>query len=338
MPNCNDIDFVITWVDGSDPAWLREKMRCLNPDLPPEQIDVRDTRYRDWDNLRYWFRAVETYAPWVRTVHLVTWGHVPAWLNTLAPKLHVVCHQDFIPAQYLPTFSSHPIELNLHRIPGLADQFVYFNDDFFLTRPVQPEDFFVNGLPRDSLEESPLLFTIRSIMNNVNTNDVLFANRHFRRDLSRKAHPDKWFSLKDPRSMLKNLYMLPMHSQYLFGLNIHHLPQAYRRETFSKVWAADPELLDETCTHKFRNASDVSQCVFKFWQLMSGDFVPCNKHKDGRLYQAGRDFEDLCQSIRTRRYKFICFNDADEIEFESHKKALNEAFQDALPNKSAFEK
>ena len=338
MSECKDIDFVITWVDGSDPAWLREKAYCLNPDLPLDQIDFRDTRYRDWDNLRYWFRAVETYAPWVRKVHLVTWGHVPQWLNLEAPKLQIDCHEDFIPEQYLPTFSSHPIELNLHRIPGLAEQFVYFNDDFFLTAPVAPEDFFLDGLPRDSLEESPLLFTMPSIMNSVNTNDVIFANQHFRRDLCRKQNRSKWFSLKDPHAMAKNLYMLGSRSHYLFGLNIHHLPQAYRKDTFGKVWQADPELLNETCTHKFRSASDVSQCVFKFWQLMSGTFQPYDKHKAGRLYQAGRDFDNLCDSIRTRRYKYICFNDADEIDFESHKIALNEVFEQALPRKSSFEK
>ena len=338
MPNSNDIDFVITWVDGSDPAWLRERAKCLNPDLPVDQIDFRDSRYRDWDNLRYWFRAVETYAPWVRKVHLVTWGHVPQWLNPDAPKLHITNHRDFIPEKYLPTFSSHPIELNLHRIPDLADHFVYFNDDFFLTAPVTPEDFFMDGLPRDSLEESPLLFTMPSLMNSVNTNDVIFANQHFRRDLCRKEHRDKWFSFRDPVAMLKNLYTCGLHSNYLFGLNIHHLPQAYLKETFPKVWEADPDLLDQTCTHKFRSTADVSQCVFKFWQLMSGQFIPYNKRKYGRLYQAGRNFEQMCDSIRSRRYKYICFNDADEIEFESHKTALNEAFEQALPNPSSFEK
>ena len=81
MPQQNEIDFVITWVDGSDPAWQRERARCLHPEEADGQIDFRDTRYRDWGNLRYWFRAVEAYAPWVRKVHFVTWGHVPQWLN-----------------------------------------------------------------------------------------------------------------------------------------------------------------------------------------------------------------------------------------------------------------
>ena len=41
----------------------------------------------------------------------------------------------------LPTFNSHAIELNLHRIPGLAPAFLYFNDDFFLGQRAFPDDF-----------------------------------------------------------------------------------------------------------------------------------------------------------------------------------------------------
>ena len=63
--------------------------------------------------LKYWFRAVEAYAPWVGQVHFITWGHLPEWLNTQCPKLHIVNHEDYIPEKYLPTFSANPIELNI---------------------------------------------------------------------------------------------------------------------------------------------------------------------------------------------------------------------------------
>ena len=45
-------------------------------------------RYRDWNNLRYWFRGVEKFAPWVRKIHFVTWGHIPDWLDTTNPKIN----------------------------------------------------------------------------------------------------------------------------------------------------------------------------------------------------------------------------------------------------------
>lgn len=137
--NHKPIDFVIIWVDGNDPAWRAVK----NQYVPrPVGEDDQEVRYRDWDNLQYWFRSVEKYTPWVRKIHFVTWGHLPKWLNVNHPKLHIVNHKDYIPEKYLPTFNSHTIEMNLHRIEGLAEQFVYFNDDMFLLKPVYMEDFF----------------------------------------------------------------------------------------------------------------------------------------------------------------------------------------------------
>lgn len=140
--NIPEIDFVITWVDGNDPDWQKQKMEySIQPDLSQKQDD-RKERYRDWDLLRYWFRGVERFAPWVRRIHFVTWGHLPSWLNKEHPKLNIVNHKDFIPEKYLPTFNSHAIEWNMHRIPGLAENFVYFNDDMFLIKKVRPEQYF----------------------------------------------------------------------------------------------------------------------------------------------------------------------------------------------------
>ena len=141
------LDFVITWVDGNDKEWQKEKWTYSAKNDIISDNDDREERYRDWDNLQYWFRGIEKYAPWVRTIHFVTCGHLPAWLNTNHPKLHIVKHSDYIPKKYLPTFNSHTIEWNFHRIEGLSERFVYFNDDMFLFKPTSPEDFFLGNCP-----------------------------------------------------------------------------------------------------------------------------------------------------------------------------------------------
>ena len=105
--NNKKIDFVITWVDGNDVSWQKEKEKY--------SLTKEDVRFRDWDTLRYLFRGIEKFTPWVHKVYFVTWGHIPKWLNTTNPKLVIVNHQEFIPKKYLPTFNSHAIELNLHR-------------------------------------------------------------------------------------------------------------------------------------------------------------------------------------------------------------------------------
>ncbi len=328
------IDFVITWVDGSDESWQAEKASYR------ASGDSRAIRYRDWDALRYWFRAVETYAPWVNRIHFVTWGHVPTWLNLEHPKLHLVRHKDFIPEEYLPTFSSHPIELNMHRIPGLAEQFVYFNDDFFLTAPVKPTDFFRHGLPCDSLEESPVELGSLSQMVRIKTNDIVLLNLHKSKKQSRRSFPAKWFPLNTPAVALKNLLLSPIRSRDFFGLKIHHLPQAYRKRTLEEVWAAEPGWLSETCSRKFRDDEDVSPHSFKFWQLVSGNFSPYPVRKAGAWFPAGTNCAAACDIIRRRSRKYLCYNDNDVPQqvFEQEKQALLEAFRFALPEKSAFER
>ena len=106
------IDFVITWVDGNDPEWKKERDQYAA--LVHGEKDNSIIRYRDWDLLRYWFRGVERFAPWVNNIFFVTWGHLPEWLNTDHPKLRIVKHSDFIPAEYLPTFSSNVFEYYFH--------------------------------------------------------------------------------------------------------------------------------------------------------------------------------------------------------------------------------
>ena len=115
--NIPEIDFVITWVDGNDPDWQKQKMEySMQPDLSQKQDD-RKERYRDWDLLRYWFRGVERFAPWVRRIHFVTWGHLPSWLNKEHPKLNIVNHKDFICLLYT---SPSPRDISGSRMPSSA--------------------------------------------------------------------------------------------------------------------------------------------------------------------------------------------------------------------------
>ena len=136
------LDFVITWVDGADVNWLKEKQK-YRFDI---DIDNSIARYRDFGTLKYVLRSIDKFAPWVRNVFLVTNGQVPEWITFDNPKLKLIKHSDFIPHEYLPTFNSNAIEWNLHKIEGLSENFVYFNDDVILTDYVQPSDFFKNSI------------------------------------------------------------------------------------------------------------------------------------------------------------------------------------------------
>ncbi len=326
------IDFVIPWVDGGDPEWIREKNKYAG--IVTAVDDDRDIRYRDWDTLRYWFRGVERFAPWVDTVHFVTCGHLPAWLNTEHPKLHIVCHRDYIPEEYLPTFSSHAIELNMHRIPGLAEHFVYFNDDIFPLAPLKEEDFFKDGLPCDLCVANaitPRLGEFSPIL----LNTTSYINKHFNKKQDMKRLRSRWFSPKYGKLLIRTICLLPW--TYYTGFYNHHLAVAYEKKTLEKVWREEPGILDSSCRHRFRNDADVNQYIFRYWRLAEGDFVP--QKPLGRYYNMGDDNSAILAAIKGRKYKLLCINDKENgADPETEKKKLLEAFESVFPEKSAFEK
>src|SRR5690606_14736130 len=101
-------------------------------------------RFDQSDELKYSLRSVFTYAPWVRNIYVLSNCRPPDWFCS-SPKVIWLMHEDVIPDEYLPLFNSHAIECFLHRIPSLADKFIYLNDDFFLTSPVRKTDFFTSS-------------------------------------------------------------------------------------------------------------------------------------------------------------------------------------------------
>ncbi len=326
------IDFVIPWVDGSDPAWQKEK-QLYSSSIQKEE-DNRDIRFRDWETLKYWFRGVEKNAPWVRKIHFITWGHLPNWLNVDNPKLHIVNHRDYIPEGYLPTFSSHVIELNMHRIPDLSERFVYFNDDIFILRGLKEEDFFIGNLPCDICvanaitprlgEFSPILLQTTSYIN---------KNFDKRKDISKNIF--KWFSPKYGSLLIRTICLMPW--TFYTGFYNHHLAVAYNKSTLEEVWGKEPEILKQTCSHRFRNDMDVNQYIFRYWRLAKGEFVPHGILGKYKNLSGNNDY--IYNAIRTRRFKLFCINDReDNYDFETEKSKMVDAFESIFPEKSEFER
>ncbi len=324
------IDFVIPWVDGNDPNWRKEK----NKYSPDKATDSRDIRYRDWDFLKYWFRGVEKFAPWVNKIHFVTWGHLPEWLDTSNPKLHIVKHEDYIPKEYLPTFSANPIELNFHRIEGLAEHFVYFNDDMFILKEINPDVFFKNGLPHEYAVFNPpgsedLLFM--SIL----YNDVMTINKHFKKDEVVKKYKRKFLSLEYGKANIRTLLCLPWKS--IQGFFVEHGPSAFLKSTYETIWNEEHDLLDETSKRRFRSERDVNQHLIKFWQYCSGQFEP--RKNLNISYKVMDHLDTVCDIIENKKTTFLCLNDGGEkYDFETSQKRVNECLNKILTDKSSFEK
>lgn len=138
------VDAVYLWVDDSDPRWrakrtaVRRRLGLADPSGASEAH-----YFRDRGELRASMRSLETYAPWIRHIYLVTDDQTPDWLDTGHDRVTVVDHQEiFSDREALPSFNSHAIASQIHRISGLSDRYLILNDDVMFTAAVTPYDFF----------------------------------------------------------------------------------------------------------------------------------------------------------------------------------------------------
>ena len=332
-----DIDFVIPWVDGSDLEWRKNKNKYSGK--IDEPVDITDARYRDWDILKYWFRGVEKYAPWVHKIYFVTCGQKPDWLNENHDKLVLVNHEDYIPHEYLPTFSSHTIELNFHRIKNLSEHFVYFNDDVFITSKVEPEDFFKNGLPRDNYKEVNMDFSNEDkVFTCIVKNNYKTIGKHYNKLKTILSSPAKYINIR--YGIKKNLQTIKntvMYKEFV-GINNNHIAQPYLKSYFNKVWNEEKKLMESTSNNKFRNKDDVNVWLIRYFQLMDKNFIPRN-FKLGKFFCISQNNENIISTIKNKKYKMICINDSDKnIDFEKCKLEINTALEKKLPKKCSFEK
>lgn len=328
------IDFVILWVDGNDPVWLKEKNKYKTNG---ENVNsVSSNRFRDWDNLKYWFRGVEKNADWVNNIFFITYGHLPSWLNTNNPKLTIVNHKDFIPGQYLPTFNSNTILLNLHRIPELSENFVIFNDDMFLIDKTKETDFFKNSLPCDE-------FAINLIAP-IGTNDTFFhmmlnnidiINKYFNKKSVIKKNFFKIFNAKYGVDNFRTFLLMPW--SYLTGFKNPHIAHSYKKSVFKDVSEKESERFNSTSLNKFRTNDDITEWLVRYWQLCSGFFYPRAKNFN-EYFDISKDNSKIINCIKNKNVKMICINDSDpDIEFEKAKDEINNSFEYIFPKKSSFE-
>lgn len=326
------IDFVVLWVDGNDENWLKEKNKYLNI-----KGDRGENRFRDCDNLQYLFRGIEKYAPWVNKVFFITWGHVPSWMDTNNTKIRIIKHEEYIPKEYLSTFNSNVIELNLHRIKDLSEKFVLFNDDFFLLKNTTKEDFFKNGKPTDVyIEYTQLASFYNDTHFFMKANILALINKHFNKKECVRKNFFKMINPKYRRANFKTMQSLGFKKKFCGFWNFHS-PQGYLKDTFRKVWELEGENLNKACYNKFRSSTDLGHYLFRYWQMVEGNFVP--KKDESRYLTYLDDNTKNIKALKSGKYKYVCINDAYmNIDFEKAKKEINKTLEELLPEKSSFEK
>lgn len=299
------IDAVYTWVDGDDPAWQAAREQRL-VSLGGSEHDRRSTgaaRFRDREELRYSLRSLLHHAPWIRTIHLVTAGQRPTWLLD-HPRVNIVDHREILPPEALPTFNSHAIEAALHRVPGLSEHFLYFNDDVFLGRPVRPEQFFTaGGLFAVFPSEKPA--------------GVLLPDA---RPVAHAAHNNR--ALLRERFGAANLLLM------------EHTPHPHRRGVLEAISQDFAEAVTRTVHAPFRSAGDVSMAssLAQHYGLLSGDAYVGDLVGD-MLDTSTPALATRLRRIGQRDLDWFCLQDFHDyaLPLEQVEQLLQEFLQDYFP-------
>lgn len=313
--NPEAIDLVYLWVDGSDPVWQAKRNAFIGrtKEDSPENCKGRTANN---DELKYSLRSVVMYAPWIRRVFIVTDGQVPAWLDTLNPKVRIVDLGEIMPEESLPCFNSCLIEHYLYRIPGLAERFLYANDDMYLNKEATPGDFFTrDGFPIVRLTRKPL----RKL-------------RWFWRErICRNPLKNYSATIALAARLVEKKYGV-----YYTGMP-HHNIDAYLKRDYRHV--AEDVMNEEFMANRknrMRSDDDVQRIVFSY--------VPLAEKRARLRYVTGK--ESLHVEIHKDRHyarldrlrpMFFCMNDSEYATDEDRMKA-KAYLEKRFPEKSEFEK
>ncbi len=309
-----DVDMVFSWVDGSSSEFQRQRAARMKGYVVGDGDD-NAARYRQVDELRYALRSVHMYAPWVRRIFIATDSPTPEWLAD-HPKVTIVRSEEFCadPA-VLPTHNSHAVEAQLHRIPGLAEHFLYSNDDMFFGRPVTPELFFSGGGVSRFVESGVRIGS---------------GPAH----IERSGHDN---GLRVNRALLRERF------GRVITLDLEHCATPLRR---SVAFELEKEFADDyarTAASRFRSATDISvtNSLYHYYALATGRAIITTEPRTRYVQTTQLDSLRTMERLVSRRdTDMFCLNDGSvpEIPEEVRVPALRACLERYFPVAAPWEK
>lgn len=291
------MDVVITYVNGLDPLWQKDYEQYTN-------TPILEKRFRDWGTLRYLMRGIAENMPFIRRVHLVVArdSQVPEWVNR--NEVNVVLHKDIIPEEYLPTFNCNPIEMHLHRIKDLDEEFLYFNDDMFPMTKCKPTDFFRGGKG------------VIGISHHIIVSDMF---KQICRNSDRAARK-----------------ALGMKSSWLF-LRPQHICSPMLKSQCEELYAKIEAPIRESLT-RVRTGENLNQYLYLDYMYLQGKIIPERLSK--QHFSVGiTSTRKLRRFVEHPTRKLVCVNDVQlsEERYAELRRTLLDAFNNRFPEKSKFE-
>ncbi|MCH8558481.1 MAG: Stealth CR1 domain-containing protein [Balneolia bacterium] len=327
----NDIDAVITWVNGSDPEHQAKRSETLGVPAPKgEELLITgkdETRFKYNGELMYCLQSLRSFAPWLNTIWLVTDNQRPDFLTVeIARELGVkiIDHKDLFKSYEwcLPTFNNRTIESALWRIPGLASRFIYLNDDFVISRPVSPADFYddsgkviLRGEWRKMMGYGPVKKVIQDIISKL-AKKFLGITRSLNLLLQSRSAALAGFE--------KKYFMVP------------HVPHPLYRDSQKEFFEQNPDIFTKNIKYKFRSTNQISGVYLGHHLELSRDNAITLDTTGAKMLNGETDVDLVLKrkldEIRTGRMMFTCLQGYEF--YHPHQKkmihtALTEAFKKA---------
>jgi hypothetical protein len=303
------IDAVITWVDGSDPEHAKKLHAYLASLGGVRPRAANPVRFHDSGELDYCVTSLLRFAPWLRTIYIVTDNQMPAIVERLKGteyegRVVIVDHKTIFAGfeQYLPTFNSSSILAVLWRIPGLAERFIFLNDDFALIQPVKPEDFFQGN---------------RVVLRG---NWRSFTDDGMRKRIQRWLR--KLFNRDVPEAQRAGYLAGQELSARAVGFNkkyfqIPHNPHAWRVSTFKRFFDENPNLLEFSVKFRLRSTEQfIVEGLSAHLELKSNNAVIDNKLKTLQLKPADQAFIRIKRKVeeadKDDKTAFVCVQSVEK--------------------------
>lgn len=306
------VDVVYTWVDGEDPKW-QKKYKAAKQELDPNfVVSNSSSRYTSRDELKYSLRGLAMYAPWIHRIYIITDDQKPKWLKE-NDQLRVISHREiFTKKSALPVFNSHAIEAQMHKIPGLSEHYIYFNDDFSITSHASPSLFF-NEAGLAKLFPSRALFGVGGQTSPESIPSIAGIN--------------------DAKLLTRKFGVTPTHK---FG----HAPFPQVRSVAKLAAKVFPDAFAKTGASRFRDKTDISPVtLINHFTLIKGNAIRA-KYKLSVVDISKWD-DDHARWILHHKPRAMCLNDTVDMSDEQKdiiEPKLRTFLQRMFPFKSPWEK
>ena len=308
------IDLVYLWVDGNDPEFRARRNAALGRTEEVAEVNC-EGRISNNEELKFSLRSVEKYAPWIRHIFIITDNQRPDWLDETKSRVTIVNQNDLLPPESVPTFNSVVIEHRLHKIPGLAEHFLYSNDDMFFNRAVTPADFFTpDGLPVMRLNRRPL----RKL--------TLWLEKHIQK---------KELSTYN-RTILRAGNMVKEKTGKFLPHKPHHNIDAFCKSQYEETYEAFRDEIKHTLSNKLRSDSDIQRVIYSYYPiaLKKATLTFVSQRTSFRLHiERHRNYDKL------KRYNpmLFCLNDSQYAN-DDDRRLMREFLENRFPEKSQFER